>query len=486
MKTQRLRVYPRAALRWCRTFGVLAFLSFLVVPTEAAGQDRLVPKDALPYGIHDLGGCKVITIRPTDRPSRETEHWCRRRAAPAARFGKSWHDYYSSLELFLGDALELAEKHVGGYSRSLLRSNTQLVIYNEPYANAMIYADDSEVVLFINDGLLDLIEGVVSGLGMKIVPLQVAAYRGILGVNFDQWLESMRTPRHLRGKRSISMGPEPVEVPGFAAGWFYNTRKEAVALYGFIFAHELAHLKAGDTAGEPNFLVEQQRDLEAVRSMERARVTGYADVTAIYASALMLGMWYQEKYWETEIREAGYEQFRDARPMLHARDWKRRGRAILAEWGRMEDGISSEAKRAIRNWLSGLYSLRDPFPQVASTAELSAGLVSERVGEGMRMDGTGMIRYRYRIANGNPVPVRAVVEVQSRVYSRDGRIPVSDMAPHDEEEGRTYDVVDDSVHELVLDVGGVGEIAGDVWGVSNDEIYGRVKLRVVSASGSAR
>ena len=120
----------------------------------------------MPYGIHAIGGCKVITIRPTDNPSRQVEQWCRQRSVPTARLdGLSWHDYYSSLELILGDALDLAEQHVGGYTRSLLRSNTQLVVYHEPYANAMIYADDFQIVLLINDGLLDLIEGTVSGLG---------------------------------------------------------------------------------------------------------------------------------------------------------------------------------------------------------------------------------------------------------------------------------------------------------------------------------
>ena len=128
---------------------------------------------------------------------------------------------------------------------------------------------------------------------------------------------------------------------------------------------------------------------------------------------------------------------------------------------------------------------RSPAPEDATTGELAVRLIAEPPGGGIDVDGTGTVPYEYRIVNRKTVPVTAVVEVQSRVYLRDGRIPVSRRAPRDREEARTYDVVDDSVHELTLDGGGVREIAGTVWGVSNSQVYGRVKLRIVSASESA-
>ena len=428
------------------------------------------------------GGGKIITIRPTDRPSDQIKRRCRALPVPEGRFGKSWHDYYSSVELFLGDALDLAEQHVGGYTHSLLKENTQLVLYSEPYANAMIYGSDSEIVVFINDGLVDLVEGTVRGMGMKTVPLQVDVFKGTLGVNFDEWLESMRTPRYLWGDRALFVGPDSVDAPGFDVAWFYSTRKEALALYGFIFAHELAHLKARDIVGEPDLALESRRDLDALRSMENARVMGYADASAVYVSALMLAMSYHEKYWEEEIRKAGYLRFEGARPLLHARDWKRRGQAILTTWRSAEWSISTQSKRAVHDWLSRLYSLRGPVYEHVSTEELSTGLEVEPLGDAVSVSAEGTVRYRYRMVNKNSVPVRIVVEVQSRVYFRDGRVPVSKMAPRDAEEKRSYMVVDDSVHELTLDVGAAQEIAGEVSGLSNDEIYGRLKLRVVSVS----
>ena len=458
----------------------------LSLAQKSAGQDRFVPREALPYGIHDVGGCKIITIRPTDRPVGQFERQCRARLVPGNRFGKSWHDYYSSIELIVGDALDLAEQHVGGYTHSLLKPNTQIVLYSEPYANAMIYVSDSEIVLFINDGLVDLVEGTIGGMGMKTVPLQVEVFRGALGVNFDQWLESMRTPRHLWGDRAIFVGPDPIEVPGFGAAWFWSTRKEALALYGFIFAHELAHLKARDRVAEPDFLLERRRDLEALRAMENAKVMGYADVSAVYVSSLMLAMWYHEKYWEEEIREARYLTFDGARPLLHSRNWKRRGEAILEHWGSTDGSISTQSKRTVHDWLSRFYSLRDPLHEHAFTDELSTGLIAEELNDAVNVDVEGTVRYRYRMVNTNSVPVRVVLEVQSRAYLRDGRVAVSEMAPLDREEGRPYEVADDSVHDLTLDIGEAREIAGEVWGLSNDEIYGRVKLRVLSASENGR
>ena len=472
----------RNGLNWCQVFGVVALVCFA---PKGSSQDRFVSKDSIPYGIHDVGGCKIITPRSTDRPGGRFEEWCRAQPVPENRFGKSWHDYYSPIELSLGDALDLAEQLVGGYTHSLLRVNTQLVFHNEPYANAMIYVSDSEIVFFINDGLVDLIEGTARGLAMKTLPLQYEVFRDVLGVNFDEWLEGMRTPRRLWGNRPIVVGPDPIAAPGFEAAWLFGTRIEVLMLYGFIFAHELAHLKARDKVEEPDVVLELRRDLEALRSMATAKVRGYADMAAGYVSALMLAMWYHEKYWEKEILEAGYLSFRGATALMHVRDWKKRGQAILEELNPTNRSVSTPSTRAQHAWLSRLYSLRDPLPEHASTTELSTGLIAEWLDDSSNMDVDSSAPYRYRIVNKNTVPVRVVVEVQSRAYWRDNNVPVSKMAPYDREERRLYGVVDDSVHELTLDADAGRTIAGELVVVSNDQIYGRVKLRIVSAFRTA-
>ena len=461
---------------------VLCALAFLSVPEAGVTQDRFVPKESLPYGIHDVGGCKIITIRRTDRPSDRIAQQCRARPTPGNRLGKSWHDYYSSVESFVRSALDLAEQHVGGYTYSLLKPNTQIVLYSEPYPNAMIYASATEIVLFINDGLVDLIEGTVASMSMKTVPVQVEPFRHAPGVSYDQWLEAMRTPRYLWGDRGIRAGPDPIDARGANVAWFYNTRAQATALYEFIFAHEMAHLKAGDRLAEPDLLLERERDLEALRAMENAPLEGYGDVVAVSVASLMLAMWYHEKYWESEIRKAGYVVFDGARPLLHTRNWKARGRAILEQWRAMEGGVSTRAKQSAYDRLTQWYALRDPMQEDSSTQELAAGVRVQEVDVINSGDLDGAVQYGYRVTNTTRAPVRVVVEVQSRAYLRDGGLPVSVLAPFDWEEGRPYEVVDDSLHELTLDGGQTREISGQVWGLSSTWVYGRVKWRIVSAS----
>ena len=465
-----------------RRWRAVSAIVILVTSQSVTGSDRFVPKEVLPYGIHDVGGCKIISIRPSEEPSAWVRRRCRELPKPGKRLGKTWHDHYSSIELTLGDALDLAEKHVGGYRYSLLERNTQLVVYSEPYPNAMVYRSDAEIVFLINDGLVDLIEGTVSGLGMKRIPFQEEAYGGILGVGFDEWLEAMRTPRWLWGDRPIGVGPEHIEVPGFGAGWFFHTRPEAMALYQYVFAHEMAHLKAGDRFEDSSPMLETERDLDALRASKNAKLEGYADVAAIYVGSLLLAMSYYEKYWEPEIRKAGYRRFDGARDVLHARDWHRRGLAILEAWDSMEPGVSAEAKGAVHDWLLQLYMLRSPIAENPSTRELAKRLEVERIGRFSEFEANDTVGYRYRLVNGNDNRVRITAEVQSRVYPRDTQIPFSIWAPRDHEENAPYGVVDDSVHEVVLGAGESSVIAGRLSGLSTEDIYGRLKLRFVSVS----
>ena len=454
----------------------------LVFSASVSGQ-RFLPEDTLPYGIHDVGGCKIISIRKAEGPSPSLREWCRNVPVVPQQSEVSWHDYYSSIELMLGDGVVAAEKHLGGYRYSILDRNAQLVLYPGAFPNAMISAAPSEIVISINDGLIQMVESTVSGIRMEEAAQGTGFFAGTVGVTFSDWLEIMRTPRWGEPRRQPIVGPESaVGRSALAGAWYSQTRREATALYAFLCAHELAHLVAGDRAPSGNLELEKERDLAALQAMARVEINGYLDFSTILVTSWMLAMSYHERYWEVEIERLGYWGFGESSPPSHPRNWKSRGKALLDYWIGVNSGIPMATKREVHQAILDLYALRDPITEDGAMHELRVGLeIAER---DMNGDGPGMRQraYSFALTNRNRVAVQVHFEVQSRIYPRNEDVAHSKWAPYDELEGRPYKIVDDSEHKVVLAAGETHVVSGTVRRVDGPQLYGKLGPRVVSVS----
>ena len=356
---------------WCKlACGAVA----LVFSASVSGQ-RFVPKDALPYGIHDIGGCKIISIRKIEGPSPGLSEWCRNIPVVPRQGELSWHDYHSAIELMLGDGVVAAEKHLGGFKYSILNRNTQLVVYPGAFPNAMISASPSEIVISINDGLIHMVESTVAGIRMQEASRGIGIFAGTVGVTFSEWLEIMRTPRWARPLSKILVGPEPAAgQSSFGRTWFFQSRGEATALYMFLFAHELAHVVAGDRSPSGNLEWEKERDLDALQAMARVEIDGHLDLSTIYVTSWMLAMSYHERYREAEIARLGYWGFNESSPPSHPRNWKSRGKALLDYWIGVNSGIPMATKPELYQAIADLYALREPITEDGATRELLARL----------------------------------------------------------------------------------------------------------------
>jgi hypothetical protein len=461
----------------------LRVLVFILLSQDAYA-DRFVDKSAIPYGIIDIGGCKIISIRKEEEPSNKLLEWCKSRKVPTDINKNSWHDYYSSLELTLGDSLLLAERALGGARYSILDRNTQIVLYNEPYANASVSQSKDEIVISINSGLVELVELTIGGMTMELAASRKDIFSSTRGVTFSDWLENLRTPRY-GFKKAYTAGPDADRPKHFGPAWFWLTRIDASVLYQFIFGHELAHVQAKDKGNVSSLDLESKRDLESFRSFSDKIFKGqsYYDRAALLVPSFSLAMWYTELYWSEEIKLSGRPVYEGSVPIFHVRNWKERGVRVLEDWLNSNRGIDKKNKRLIYAALKKTYALRAPLKIENIDLELLSNIkVVDRKITFDKDPSKRAVSYKYQIKNNNDVAVNISLEVQSRFFPRkeNDEIVFSKRAPYDWDRKKPYKIHQDKSHQITLTSGSKISVSGILEWQGNEEVYPGINPRFLS------
>ena len=448
-------------------------------------EDAYLPRHTMPYGVHDIGGCKIISILASEEPSESVREWCKRLPVPSKVANRHWHDYYSSLEFILGSALEAAQESMDTIPSSILDKNTQIVVFGAPYPNAYIVKSDAEVVIFLNDGLIGLIESTIAGLRLEVERGQDAPFSEIVGVTFSEWLEQMRTPLEGYPATPTRVGPDPIQPEGFGEAFFWSNRIEATAVYQFIFGHELAHVRARDTVFDTNLQTESLRDLTALMAMSNTAIDGYFESASIAISSFMLAMWYYEQYWHQPTRQSSISQFQGWRTLLHTRNWKYRGEKILDRWITHTSQFDSRARLA-QSAMKNLYGLRDPIVRNTFCRECLKGIeIIDSNVDFQRDPAIGTVKYRYTIRNNSEEAIDLIFEVQSRFFPREKNPIYSEYAPFDTSRMKPYGVADDMAHIMSLGSRENTTVAGTLHWYGNQEFYPGLTSRFVSIEKQA-
>ncbi|MBS4068022.1 MAG: hypothetical protein KGZ62_05440, partial [Sulfurimonas sp.] len=319
-------------------------------------------RDVLPYHVQNIGGCKIISIYKNKPPSSMLLDWCKKIPSAQKKGLNTWHDYYSSIELDLGSAFEIAERSLGGSKYSISRNRAvHIVLYPGQYANAAVsvHPKENEIVIFLNEGIIDLIEGTVSS-----VALEFGALLGeqICGVTFSDWLELMRTPCINGDKANYMPGPDQAQTDNFWPIWYSKNRINCNINYQFIFAHELAHIQRNDLLHAiPNdpLKVEIDCDVRAFKAFARNNDT---DKAVFVVVPFFLAMWYYEKYWSEEILQSGLPVYQGIQPALYTRNWKERSKQIIESWGSNATINNFAKKIELLRQLKKYINLRAPLP----------------------------------------------------------------------------------------------------------------------------
>jgi len=461
------------------------FLSICIVfaiCNSNAWAERFIPKKALAYRVTDLNGCKIISLPKESSIPHRLRNDCQKAKVPNMKGDNSWHDYYSSIEISLGSALEISvrslSKSLGIWPTQLTKGkDIHIALYHDPLANAGISEYDSYILIGINDGLVELIENTASALQMP------SAAQNVKGINFVDWLELMRTPRTSNENRIISAGPDNYDTREkvfHAPTWFWSTRIKASILYQFIIGHELAHVHRGDLEG--GFVVSLNREIACDKLSFDAFFANNDQEQAIsVVMPFLISLWYYENYWDIEIRESGRTIIKNLHPDLFARNWKKRASSVLEQWPKVFGGKrgSLEAKKRFSKVLLGL---RPPYNSnaLSSRAKNKIRVFLKEVKFRRPPDDTN-VDYSLVVVNADKYDsIKAVVEVQSRVFSRDKSLDVSPKAPADQK-GKYYQVVDNDVYSLTIPPKSKKEFSGSLPWVGTKAVYPGISQRLVSA-----
>jgi hypothetical protein len=288
---------------------------------------------AAPPPTASVGGCLIITVRPGSEVTSSVNSLCSQTPVWRAPNGSTMQQLFSWASPFLAGAFDQAERaHCDGGIGCVVRGQAvHIIVYPNGFPNAVISISTESLSIGVSTGMIDFVDASVRSF-LKDIDVRIP---GASEDGYARWLHRMDLAAGL---------PCPPQITPPASGnvtteEFKNRQYTAQMVYYMIFAHELAHIKAGSTcgtSGDDALATEMACDRLAIRKLSDR---GWFYPALI--STWMIAMDYYEALASPvlkRLRPASIGSYRDIFP---ARDWQQRTAAILAEWGRLCSGPQS-------------------------------------------------------------------------------------------------------------------------------------------------